>query len=1324
MTRQRWRSPSIGLLAMGLVLSTGMAVQPSPSATPAPALSGQTAAAVESSGTPAADAAKITLITGDVVAYDTGPNGNPRHQVTPAPRPDGAPVNFISVRDRNAYYVYPSDVMGLVSSGRLDKALFDVAYLAANGYTDKESASLPLIVQYGQAKQAAKTLSQQADALPATAEPRGLPSVGGAAVRVDKKTAGQFWTAVDRPSTDKGVTASLDRGLSAIWLDRKVKAVLDKSVPQIGAPEVWAAGLKGEGVKVAVLDTGIDTTHPDVADRITATANFTEEADVQDGHGHGTHVASTIVGTGAASDGKYTGVAPKASLLVGKVLNKAGSGDSSSIIAGMEWAVAQQARVISISAGACCFAGPDPLSEAVDNLSAQSTSLFVIAAGNDYDNRMIATPGSAASALTVGAVDGEEKLAPFSSKGPVLRDYSLKPDLVAPGVDIVAARAAGTSMGSVVNDKYTGASGTSMATPHVSGAAVLLAQKHPDWTGAQLKAALVSTAHDDGFGAYEQGSGRVDVARAVRQAVSASGNLDFGALAYPHKAPVTKTITYTNDGDQPVTLTLKSGVTAHKGGDAPEHTLTLDHDTVTVPAHGTAPVAVAFDPSGPATWYEGFVHAADASGAVTLSTAVGAFVEPEKVTVRTKMVLPDGATDVQPIPWVILRTDDRDDLDFIYYPSSGTESETQVYAGTFSVSSGVSWRGTDGQWNIGLPSQPEFAATKDTTITLDMRKARQVTQNTPKPTEVYNSQYFSERQAANGIGSIGFQSSSAYGLHNYWLLPTRSVTQGTFDVAGQVLRGAPVISMKADRLTLHPRYQNLAEAVPKLNGRSTLTLVSGGRGQAADLAGAGVRGKLVLLDLSDLCPANTCTGNALDRVKAAAEAGAAGVLGYGAVNRAFLELTRGWPIYPIPTMSLPADEGRALAAQLAKRPVSIQAEGITATPYIYSLLLHERGRVPAKLDYELGKRNLYEIENRLHSDRPAVASMLWEATVVTHPGWLLGARFGYSWPAQSTVTEYVGPVSPDVSWNHETQLAYPEGGTDYNRRFGMSATSVNVYPSAGAKTEEWGAQPRVPGTPVFSDLARSTGTTTCFPCRTGDTFVTALPILGPGLNNQEPFTWNARWQETRGGKDEQHLYRDGQEIPMVESGTSGPVLIQMPRFNLPEGESRYRLTDKFHTPQPLQQYATDVATEWTFSSKRPTGGMQTLSDGLCVGWFFASTLTPCEPVRRLNLRYDLDLDLDNKTAAAKPHKITVTGYQGSYDVPDARLGSLKLSVTYDDGAHWKAVTTSKKNATSYTATIAHPALSATNGTVGIRAQGVDAEGNTIDQTITRAYGLK
>ncbi|MEV0144365.1 MULTISPECIES: S8 family serine peptidase [unclassified Nonomuraea] len=1327
MTRHRWRQPTTGLTALGLVLTTAMAVPPTPSPSPGPSASSRTALPSPPAGLPGQEPEKVTLITGDVVSYSTAADGSPRTQVKPARRADGAPVAFISVRERDASYVFPADVMGLVAAGRLDKSLFDVAYLAKNGYTDRESAGLPLIVRYGHARQAAGALSAQADALPATSAPRGLPSVDGAAVRVDKKAAGQFWSAVDSPQTARSGAATFDRGVSSIWLDRRIRVALDRSVPQIGAPEVWATGQKGAGVKVAVLDTGVDLAHPDVAGHVKATANFTDETSVQDGQGHGTHVASIIAGTGAASGGKYTGVAPEASLLVGKVLDNSGTGTASAIIAGMEWAVAQQARVISISVGGCCPSRDDPMNQAVDNLSAQSTSLFVIAAGNDGESRTINTPGAAASALTVGAVDGSDELADFSSRGPVPGDYGLKPDIVAPGVSIVAARAAGTRMGTPVDDRYTSASGTSMATPHVAGAAALLAGAHPDWTGARLKAALIGTARDTGRSAYEQGAGRVDVARAVRQSVHGPGNLDFGFLPYPQTGPVTRTLTYTNDGDQPVTLTLRAGVTAHQGT-APARALSLDRDTVTVPAHGSAPVTVTFDPSGPATWYEGFVHASDESGDVRVNAAVGAFVEPRKVTVRTRMVLPDGATDVTTIPWAILRTDERDDLDIEHYPEPGPEAEVKVYPGTYSVNSAVAWRGGDGEWNISLPTDPQFEVTKDTTVTLDLRRARRVTQRTPRPSEIYTSQYSYERRAANGIGWVRVDSSyPAYGLHNYWLLPTRKITQGTFHVAGQFMRGAPVISMtvrEGDRRTLHPRYQDLEPQRPKLDGRRTIPLAYAGHGQAADLAGVDVRGKLVLLDLGDLCPTMICTGDGLDRIQAAAAAGAVGVLGYGAVNRAFLDPAGYWPTYPIPTMSLPAEEGRALAGLLARRPATVQAEGVTNSPYVYSLLFHERDRIPARLDYEVGRRNLYEIANRIHADRPGTAALTWSTTVLTRPGLLLGSwGLSNTRRAQSELTEYVGPVSPDVAWTRETQVGYDEGGDDYDRRRALWATAVDIFPSAGAKTESWGAQPRVPGTPVFTDQVNNSGTTTCFPCRTGDLFLAALPVMDPERNHQEAFTWNANFYSAVGGKDELHLSRDGQEIPLQTGDISGPVMITMPRYALPEGEAEYRLTDTFHTPNPLQRYATDVATTWTFRSKRPTGGMQTPADGLCVGWFYSSALTPCEPVRKLNLRYDAGLGLDNRAPAARPQRITITGYHGSYDRPDAKLTGLKLWATFDDGAHWQPVATARKNATSYTAVIVHPPLAGSTGTVGLRVQATDTEGNTTDQTVARAYGL-
>ena len=332
--------------------------------------------------------------------------------------------------------------------------------------------------------------------------PAGCPVA--VAVRQPKQSTAEFWAA--------------HRG-GRVWLDGMRRPSLDVSVPQIGAPAAWQAGYTGAGVPVAVLDTGIDATHPDLRRRVAATKNFTADPDIRDTDGHGTHVASTIAGTGKASRGRYTGVAPGANLLVGKVC--AGSGcPESAILAGMEWAAAAGAKVVNLSLGGPDTAGDDPLELAVERLSAEYGTLFVVAAGNDggYGAETVSSPASATAALAVGAVDDQDALASFSGRGPRVHDAALKPEIVAPGVDILAARSRYSQRGKR-GDRYVSLSGTSMATPHVAGAAALLAQQHPDWTGTQLKATLVGSAKPlEGAEVYEQGAGRVDAAQGHRPA--------------------------------------------------------------------------------------------------------------------------------------------------------------------------------------------------------------------------------------------------------------------------------------------------------------------------------------------------------------------------------------------------------------------------------------------------------------------------------------------------------------------------------------------------------------------------------------------------------------------------------------------------------------------------------------------------------------------------------------------------------------------------------------------------------------------------------------
>ncbi|MBP5910836.1 S8 family serine peptidase, partial [Streptomyces sp. LBUM 1478] len=281
-------------------------------------------------------------------------------------------------------------------------------------------------------------------------------------------------------------------------------------------------------VLIADLDTGIDANHPDFKGRIAESKVFAGTS-LKDGYGHGTHTASTIAGTGAASNGKYAGVAPGARLLVGKVCDDDGACPDSAIIAGMEWAAARHAVAVNMSLGDTVTDGTDPVSTALNRITAQTGTLFVVAAGNEAGPKSngvdgtVGSPGSADAALTVGSTTKRDTLSYFSSQGPRLGDAAVKPDLVAPGSDIIGARADGTNMDTrVPNPRYEQASGTSMATPHVTGAVALLAQAHPPGRPPTSKRVLTSSAHGlKNLTAFQQGSGRLDIVRALKQKVYA-----------------------------------------------------------------------------------------------------------------------------------------------------------------------------------------------------------------------------------------------------------------------------------------------------------------------------------------------------------------------------------------------------------------------------------------------------------------------------------------------------------------------------------------------------------------------------------------------------------------------------------------------------------------------------------------------------------------------------------------------------------------------------------------------------------------------------------
>ncbi|MFC3895658.1 S8 family peptidase [Lentzea rhizosphaerae] len=604
------------------------------------------------------------------------------------PAPGREQVMFTTYTAQGHEYVVPNDAMPLIANGRLDERLFDVTELATYG------GALPVIVTYPEGTLHAQSGIQ-------------LTSINGVAFDATKTPVVGMSTSTKSTSGMSTLDMSAS-GIKKIWLDAKREATLDRSVPQINAPAAYAAGFTGKGTTVAVLDTGVDQTHPDLADREIGERNFTSSPDAGDHYGHGTHVASIIAGTGAKSSGKYRGVAPDARILDVKVLGDNGSGQDSQIIAGMEWAVEQGAQVVNMSLGGYDTPEIEPLEEAVNRLTADKGTLFVVAAGNSGPTTStIGSPGTADAALTVGAVDDQNKIAEFSSRGPT-KAGTLKPDLTAPGVGIVAALHSDGRIGPPVADGYTSLDGTSMATPHVAGAAALLRQQRPNLTGATLKASLTgSTTPTANLTPFEQGSGRVDVAKLIKQNVTSNPtSVSFGSHRWPHSGTLTKEITYTNAGSEPVTLDL----TTETNGSL----FSVSPAKLTVPPNGSATATVTADiaeqPAGGV-----FGGAVVASG---VRTAVVADLEVESYDVTITGTERSGAKTNSTFAFLI-----NVDTGARVWPNSET-GVARLAKGRYVLTGSV--MSSSGPYTHDVINYPNLTVTGATTIDLDARQAKPV----------------------------------------------------------------------------------------------------------------------------------------------------------------------------------------------------------------------------------------------------------------------------------------------------------------------------------------------------------------------------------------------------------------------------------------------------------------------------------------------------------------------------------------------------------------------------------------------------------------------
>ncbi|MCE6997107.1 S8 family serine peptidase [Saccharothrix sp. S26] len=1118
----------------------------------------------------------ITLITGDKVVVDA------RGALV---RVEGRPgARFVRYVERDHQFVVPEDALDELAHDRLDKRFFDITALLDFGYDDAATDRIPLL------------------------------SAGfRASAAIVKSEAARRWA-------DRRVGVRAD---GKLWLDGKARITLDQSVPMVGAPDAWQAGFDGSGVTVAVLDTGYDQGHPELADVVVAARDFTGEG-IQDDVGHGTHVAATVAGRG----GRYSGVAKGAKLAVGRVCGAWGCPESA-VIAGMEWAAREVgAKVVNLSLGGDQSDGSDPLSQAVDRLTAETGTLFVVAAGNDYTYRKVSAPAAADGALAVANLTKQGQLNESSSRGPRIGDYAVKPDLAAPGTDIVAARASGTLPDEAVGDLHARLTGTSMAAPHVAGAAAILAQRHPAWTAPQLKAQLMASAEPVADSPDHVGTGLLDVGRAVGQPVRADvGSLSFGLLEWPHTAVVEKSVTYHNDGDRPVTLAVR-----HDLGD--DFTVP---SSVTVPAHGSAPMVVRLDPrKGVGTF---FGHVRATAEGVELTTSVGAYVQEERHPLTVAVTGRDGKAPSNEFlllvdlksgksSTLLLDAEGRGtvELPVSDYAVLGRIEQHSALAGWYTP---VSVTEVAGKVTVNAAVTVELNAAdgKPITVDLDDDSVRPLHRDVDLSVPM-------EPGKSSGVTGPVEGSTPVYGLSFGEPLP-----QLTYSTTLKAAR--PRVALGGFDLPV--RY---ADASPYFAPGTH-------RFRTARRDGD-VKGALVVVESTgeDLYP----------MVRELKDSGASAVLLLGPLPFPNQEQTA------LPVLSASDHGAQDLLSRIGGE---VEVRAIDSSPVSYNLFFPERGALPAGKAYRVERRDLAEVKARYRSSggdglvRQRLYPVLDGAAVKS-----LGVLLDEALVAPVARTEYYS-AGNGVGWYQEGFIGRMFGVDARDPLVGIWSDLEPVAFRPGRQyRRDWNAAvagPRLDGASLVR-WAAGGGVT-----RTGDGIEAEVSPFATATAVES-------WAATGYGGLE--LKRDG-----VSLGSTGDP--RRGRWQVPAEPGRYELSLDAARGAPQLELSTAVRTTWGFTSAGTAQGKLPL----------------------LQVGYEIPLDLRNSARAALPLPVRFTASRQA-GAGKATVREVKAFASFDDGATWVPVTRLV------------PARGKPGGYVSLRVVASDTDGNTVDQTVLRAYRLR
>ncbi|MBB4911610.1 S8 family peptidase [Actinophytocola algeriensis] len=1200
--RRWWRGGAVAVLAAALAASVVASTGPGAVAQPM---------AADDRGEPVS----VTLVSGDrVQLWGSDPAAPLR--IEPAPRAHSVPFqDYWHDGDR---YVVPGDAALLVGAGVLDRELFNVTGLIRQRYDDAHTAAVPLLVEYADAGARARA------AVPAGATVRrALPEFNLTALDQDKDSAQNLYGALTRP------TARSATGVRKVWLNKRVRATLDQSVPQVGAPTAWERGLTGAGVRVAVLDTGIDTDHPDLAGKTVVSKDFTGTGGVEDGHGHGTHIASIVTGTGAASGGKYRGVAPGVSLAVGKVLDDSGWGTDDGVLAGMRWAAAESgAKVVNMSLGSDPTDGQDPMSLAVNALSREYGTLFVIAAGNYGADRTVGSPAAADDALTVGSVSKQDEPSDFSSRGPRRGDGAAKPEISAPGGSIVAARPAGVPpLGEPVGDGYQRLDGTSMATPHVAGAAAILAQQHPDWTAPMLKSALVSSAHDVSAGVFEVGAGRLDVAGATATPVVATAAVS-AYLPWPNAGTVERrTVTWTNTGGAPVTLALSAELVDEKGAAAPAGLVALTQDSVTVPAGGSAPVEVVVTgQEGRTGTYSGVLVAS--AGDVRTRTAISVYQQEQRFSFTPTLLDRTGAEPVDEFSssaFVI-------DLESGDINSAASGQTITLPRGRYAVHAAVTTSAPGQESSYTTISHPELNLDRDVTQVFDARIGQPVIAEPDNP-EARGGTHamYAMSQVAECDCRFAFVTDADARFQPLYAATLPGTASDAYALGVARRATEPGLEMVADDgQEFDVNLQALFSLPPA--EETTLTAVYGGSGTPEDLAGIDATGKLVVVEFDPYVGREEWLRRGVNIAKAGGKLAMFRFIDEGATP-----LPPGDPIEgePVPTFY---GDGSGTVDRLT----DLVKEGETTVEYAsrettdlrYELIHGVERQVTAPVVYRPRTADLATMRAAYHDNAPNSAGFV-------AFGKLFGRYVGTGWFARTAGgrerVEYFTPTEWELSATTGPYVADETVTLEANRPPARIAWNKAVVgPSLRGTTKNF-----VPEDPHP------------WSWRNDGRINVKLPMYGDAAGRPRMVD---TFSDASGSVT---VYRDDVALGTV------PVT-DFSEYPVPDADSSYRVVADARQHNATWTLSTVVTAEWSFRSSAAGEG---------------------KALPMLTTRFDPAVDVRNQAPGNR--RFSFPAYVERQDGP-AKITSLKVDVSYDDGKTWRPADV-RRDGRRWAVSVRHPA---------------------------------